>query len=202
VGVEFMQAFIAAWLEGTHNPHIFTARERFIEIWGQGEFALICFSARKSKNMRSALQEKREVLEAKAITVPFENEEFVAQMHKLSDEDVQDVGSATAGTWALLHVQKMHDEVRRHAAGIEDSFGDFSIDEKPSAMNLKLVDWKGELVSAVLRDIDDGVQQKKTEKNEGAYCMEKSIALKLMRSQRIDEDVAVVGDGGEDAVDE
>jgi hypothetical protein len=81
-------------------------------------------------------------------------------------------------------------------------FGDFGMDDKPSLVILELVDWEGELVSAVLRDIDIGAERKEVEKNEGAYRMEESIALKLLRSWGIDEETSAGGGGDGNAMEE
>jgi hypothetical protein len=64
-------------------------------------------------------------------------------------------------------------------------------------MNLELMDWDGELVSAVLKDIDEEVKQKEVEKNEGAYWMDEHIALRILRCQRIDEEAVSAGGGEE-----
>jgi hypothetical protein len=138
--VPFMQAFIAAWLEGTHTPYIFTARERFIEIWAQGEFELICFSVRKCISSLTELAQKRKKkMEDKSIVVSPSEDGFVAQVQGLSGEEVRDLGPAMAAGWAYLNVQAMHEETKKEASGLEDVFADFSIDVKPSTMNLELV---------------------------------------------------------------
>jgi hypothetical protein len=181
----FMEGFVAAWLENIHSPHIFTARERFIEIWTQGEFELICFPIGKIKSTRDVLREKRKEVDNKGVIVSFEEDGFVEQMRGLSVEDVWDIGPAIAEKWVFAHLQAMH-AANKQASGIEDLFGDFSIDDIPSAMNLELVDWEGELVSALLEDVDYKVVQRVSEKNEGAYWMDKSTALRILRSENVD----------------
>ena len=136
-------------------------------------------------------------MDGKGIVVALSEDDFVAQMRGLGEEEVRTLGPAMAADWALLNYQAMRVEAKKHASGIDDVFGDFCIDDKPSAMNLELVDWNGELVSAVLRDVDDGVVQKEIEKKEKAYWMEERFALRILRSQRIDE-VGVVSGGGSD----
>jgi hypothetical protein len=201
--VEFMQAFVAAWLEATHTEKVFTARERFIDMWAKGEWELICFSARKSKTTNYALREKTKEMDAKGINMPFNEEEFVARIQNVKDEEILEIGPPMAARWAFLHVQKMYDEAREQAPGIQQLFGDFSIDDKPSTMNLELVDWNGELVKAVLKDIDEGIQQKEVEKNEGACYMDERIALRILKGQKIDEEAVDGGsDAGEDAMEE
>jgi hypothetical protein len=96
----------------------------------------------------------------------------------------------------------MHDEATKQNSGIELLFGDFSIDAKPSTTNLEQVDWNGELVSAVLEEVEEGLSQKGIEKNEVAYWMDERLVVGILRGRRVDEEAVVGGGGGGDAMQE
>jgi hypothetical protein len=83
------------------------------------------------------LRPKERKIEAKSVSIPFEEQEFVDKMRSLSDQEVLEHRPAITLKWMAKRRQAMQDKATKQNSGIEHLFGDFSIDAKPSTTNLE-----------------------------------------------------------------
>jgi len=182
--LEFIRAFVAAWLECQWRPLIFTAREAFLRIWNQGTFDLISFPQRQLKMLGRRSKHVHRRLEGEVqLQVPSEEADFVTFMQALSAEHIRDFGPALAAKWCKLQREaatgkKIEEEDEE--TGIDGMFQDLGI-AKPSTYNLELVNWDDELVKSVLVDIDPNVEPSKPARNKDTFWMSVDNAFSILK---------------------
>ncbi|KAH5083854.1 hypothetical protein HBI52_114280 [Parastagonospora nodorum] len=152
----FVKAYIKAWIEGLVFEHeMIDTRERdaFFGEWKTGPFDLYFFTDGYAKTMRARLRAHRERFTALGTSPLVSDFLLTLKNGELSDAAFEENGAALAFQWAMSYIadangtqavkNKEHAERGGSAGWIEEG-----------SKTLGEVEWDGDLVNAVLEEID------------------------------------------------
>ncbi|KAF2030253.1 hypothetical protein EK21DRAFT_112172 [Setomelanomma holmii] len=186
----FVQAFIAAWLEGADQSADFTAREAFVGLWAEGTFDLIYWLGKSAKmdrkihRIKKALngngKEVKEQLslgEADFVT-------FMCSLNIYSRSEILAQRSHSSGTGTESQPQRMGPQSPKPNPRTK-RLASKACSPKSVSESLQDVNWRwsigtNDLVKAVLVDIYGSVEQLEVVQNTGAAWTEYDIAMKIL----------------------
>ncbi|KAF2871688.1 hypothetical protein BDV95DRAFT_607105 [Massariosphaeria phaeospora] len=150
----FIVAYIEAWMEGLveypeQTLNAFTARHKFITMWGKGTFDLIHFNRSQQKKVQAKITEFNKLqipLDRLPTPANFVN---ACKQQMLLPEDLQRFGPALAYQWLLA----MRTEAETKQEEIDTSFED-QMENVHELGRLWDVPWDTELIQGLLVAVD------------------------------------------------
>jgi hypothetical protein len=179
--LDFVEAFVEAWMEDQERPEQFDSRERFLDIWAQGNIDLVCFTKGQVKRLLAVLHETQARLEADTDYIPAAAKTFVDQVRALDDQQIMQYGPLLALEW-LRSQRATGSATATQETGLEDLFADIAV-TKASDHDLDLVDWDSELVQSLLVEIDESVKQVKPAPRKEAYWMDTKTVFAMVNGE-------------------